>query len=258
MRAAPAFLVFLSALPVLAQGAERHWYADIHWQPRSLSGNFQGNSDGNAFQVDLKNDLDLGRDGSQPGFGLEYQGPRFGLELTRDQQNYKGSSFLSRSISVDGTTYSANTAVNSTFKTTITTLNWTIRAFTQPSFWVGVDLGAQATQIEFDTTGFMPLFGVTGTANFKTTLPVPQLGPSAGFVALRGSLVGRGTLHFLAYKGATYTHPELDLRYFPISWLGLRAFYDAERFRVPRNSLKDNLDVTLDQGGVGFGIVARY
>jgi hypothetical protein len=256
MRLSLVSLMLATALPVLAQGAESHWYLDVHRFTPSLSGDIQGTSGGNAFNVDLQNDLALVKDKTKLGFGLEYQGTRFGLELSRDEQDYVGSNTLQRSITINGQTYAANTLVNSSFKATNNNLNWTIRACKWPQFWLGVDLGARATQIDMDVNGSAD--ATTTSVSYKTTLPVPQVGPSLGFTGFRGRLVGRASYHLLAYKGCTYSHSAIDLRVFPISWLGVMVFADAEHFRVPQGSIKSDLDLTLDRSGTGLGIVARF
>jgi len=251
-------LLLLTTLPALAQGAESHWYLDVHRFTPSLSGHYQGTSDGNPFQVDLKDDLALAKDKTKIGYGLEYQGTRFGLELSRDEQDYAGSNRIQRNVTINGQTFAANTVVTSTFKATNDTLNWTIRYLTWPQFWLGLDLGARATETEIHAASTSGLLGATVTADYKTTLPIPQVGPSLGFTALRGRVVGRAMVHVLAYKGASYTHSGADLRFFPLSWLGVRAFVDAEHFRVPRGSIKSDLDITLDRSGAGLGVVARF
>jgi hypothetical protein len=248
----------LAALPVLAQGAEGHWYLDVHGFTPSLTGDIQGSSNGNAFNVDLKNDLDLVKDKAKPGYSLEYQGTRFGLELSWDQQNYKGNNTLQNSISINGVNYSAATQVVSTMKTSVSTLNWTIRYCKWPQFWLGLDLGGRATRVQLDATGTAPVTHAQTSVSYSATLPTPQVGPSLGFTACDGRVVGRAMYHLLQDKGATYGHGGADLRYFPLSWLGLRAFGDVERYRVPRNSIKDDLDLTLDRGGFGLGLVARF
>ena len=258
MRCSMAGLALLIALPAFSQGTERHWYLDVHHFSPSMTGHFQGTSNNQPISVDLKDDLGLGKDKTKVGFGAEYQGPRFGLEFSRDEQDYAGNNKVNRSITINGQTFTANTVVTSRVKATNSTLNWTIRAFKWPNFWLGLDLGARATRVELDASGVQPFTGVTATANYKVTLPIPQVGPSLGFTAFDGRLVGKGMFHLLGYKGCSYTHTGADLRYFPISWLGVRAYFDNEHFRVPKGSIKDDLDVLLDRNGTGFGLVARF
>ena len=121
-----------------------------------------------------------------------------------------------------------------------------------------LDLGARATQVEIEASGVNAFSGVTAAANYKSTLPIPQIGPSLGCTAFDGRLVAKGMFHLLSYKGSSYTHTGADLRVFPISWLGVRAYFDHEHTRVPKGSIKDDLDITEDRNGTGLGIVARF
>jgi len=251
-------LVLLAALPAHSQGAERHWYFDVHRYAPSFEGHYVDTSGNNPVDVDLGRDLGLKKDSTKIGFGLEYQGPRFGVELSRDEQDYKGLNRVARTININGTDFNANTLVSSSLKATTNTFNWTIRAFKRPQYWIGIDLGARATQLEIAANGTELVTQANLSASYKATLPVPQLGLAAGFVALDSRLVGRAYLHYLGFKGASYTHPGADLRFFPISWLGVRVFTDAEHFKVPKGSVKDTLDIALDRSGTGAGIVARW
>jgi len=251
-------IALLAALPASAQGAERHWYLDVHRFTPSLEGHFRGVSDGQPISVDLRDDLALGKDKTAPGFSLEYQGPRFGLEGSFDRQDYAGSNRVQRDITIEGQTFRFNTQVASRIQASNLSGSWTIRCLTWPQFWLGLDLGARVTTLKLEASGVNAFSGVNATANYKATLPIPQIGPSLGFTALDHRLVGRGFGHLLAFKGASYTHLGADLRYFPVSWLGLRVFADAERFRVPEGSIKDDLDITLDRTGAGFGLVLRF
>ncbi|MDR3670512.1 MAG: hypothetical protein P4L36_06700 [Holophaga sp.] len=251
-------LVLLIALPACAQGVDRFWYVDVHRFAPDLSGHFRGVSDGSPISVDFRNDLALSRDQSKPGASLEYQGTRFGLELSGDVQTYAGSNLVPANITIEGQTYRANTLVTSSVRATNWNFNGTVRYLTWPQFWLGADLGVRYTTLELQASGANGFSGATATASYRANLPIPQVGPSLGFSAAGGRLVGRGMVHLLTYKGATYNHLGVDLRYFPISWLGIRVFGDAERFRVPDGSIKSDLDITLDRTGTGFGIVARF
>jgi len=258
MRPMLAPLVLAAALPALCQGPERHWYVDIHRFTPTFEGHLQDFRTDNPVDVDLVKDLALGKDKTKLGFSLEYQGPRFGLELSRDEEDYAGANVVNRQITVNDQTFSAGALVHSSLKATNNTLNWTIRCLARPQFWLGLDLGIRATQLELTASGLEPFSGVTAQSHYKATLPVPQLGPALGFTAFDDRLAGRAYYHFLSYKGATYRHPGADLRFFPISWLGVRVFTDGEHFKVPRNSVNKDVDIALDRTGTGVGLVARF
>jgi len=258
MRSFLAPLVLAAALPAFAQGVEKHWYFDVHSFGPTFEGRFQDHSGSNPVDVDLQNDLGLAKDKTKVGFGLEYQGPRFGLELARDEEDYKGAKVVSRNITINGQTFNESTLVHSSLKAVDNTLNWTIRCATWPQFWIGLDLGVRATQMEIHADGTDPFTNISATAHYKTTLPVPQIGPSLGFEALDNRVIARAYYHFLTYKGCTYKHPGADLRAFPVRWLGVRVFTDGEHFKVPRNSINSDVEANLDRTGTGLGIVLRY
>ena len=258
MRSALASLLLTATLPACAQGVEKNFYLDLHWFVPTFEGHFDDTSGGNPITIDTRNDLALTRDKTRLGFGAEYQGTRFALELSRDEQTYKGSNRVTRDIVVNGQTFAAGTVVTSSLKATNNTLNWTIRCLAREHFWAGLDLGVRVTQVEIDATGINPPTGEEATANYKTPLPIPQIGPSLGFQAAGNRVIGRAYFHFLTYKGATYTHPAADLRFFPISWLGLQVFAEAEHFKIPQDSIKSDLDVGLDRAGMGIGVVAKF
>ena len=261
MRFPLAIILLLAAVPAFSQEEdrmERHLYLDAHWFSPTLEGHYDSTSGSNPIDVDLQNDLGLAKSKTHLGFAAEYQGPRFGLELSTDQEDYAGNAVVSRNININGQTFDAATRVISTFKATNETLNWTIRYLSFTQFWLGIDLGVRALKAEIAATGQEGFTGVSAQANYKVTLPVPQLGGSIGFNALDERLVARGFYHFLAFKGCTYTHTGADVRFFPISWLGVRAFVDAEHFKVPKGSINQDLDVGLDRTGSGVGVVVRF
>jgi len=253
-----AALLLLAALLLAAQVPERKWSFDLHGLPATLEGDFEGIEDGKPIFFDLKNDLGLEKDKTKPGVSIEYQGHRFGLALSTDAQDHKGSAILTRPITLDGTTYQMLTRVDSRIKFQSYDLNWTIRALTWEQAWVGVDLGIRAWNLDMTATGTEQSTLQTTTASEKILVPIPQLGLSVGGKAFGNRVVGRASFHFLSYKGANYRRWQGDIRYFPIPWLGLRAFLDDESFNVPKDSIKDDLRLNLDRSGAGFGVVVRF
>jgi len=258
MRILVVTAALLAALPALAQANGGVWYLDVHRVAPTLEGHYKGTQNGNAVDFDLVNDLGLAKDSTQAGVALEYQGPRFGLELSAESQNYVGSSVLNRQVTISGQTYDAEAQVNSTIKVTNYTFNWTIRFIRTPGAWLGLDLGVLGTALDLNATGYNYLGATPAMAHFKSGLPMPQVGPSVGFTSLGGRFALRGYYHFLDYKGATYHHAGGDLRYFPLNWLGVRAFVSTESWKVPANSVAKDLDIGLDRSGTGFGVVLRF
>ena len=196
MRFPLAVLVLLVAMPAFSQEEEermeRHLYLDAHWFTPSLEGHYNSTSGSNPINVDLQNDLGLAKDQTKIGFGADYEGPRFALELSTDEQDYKGSAVVTRDININGQKFTASTLVTSSVKATNQNLNWTIRCLSFPQFWVGIDLGVRALKTQIAASGQEGFTGLSATANYQVTLPVPQVGVSAGFIALDGRIRAQG------------------------------------------------------------------
>ena len=259
MRSLVVTAALIAALPVFSQQTPGAWCFDVHSVSPTLTGHYNGTQNGQAVDFDLVRDLGLARSGSRPvGAGLEYQGPRFGVEASVDTQNYQGSGVLTRDVTISGTTYRAMATLDTKVKMTNYSFNWTIRILRAPGFWLGVDLGVLGTTLDLNAVGSDYLLAQAVPASFKAPLPMPQVGPAAGYTTLNGRLALRAYYHFLDYKGANYTHTGGDLRYFPWSWLGLRVFTSTESWKVPQGSIASDLDIALDRSGTGFGLVARF
>jgi len=248
----------LSLAPAFAQEREARWNLDIHRVPLSLSGTYRGTQNGEPVDFDIEKDLALVKDRTPLGYGLSYQGPRFGLEASVDIQHYLGTNLLQRDIVISGQTYQAMATIHTRAKMTNISGLWTIRFMRAPGFWFGLDLGARGTALDLRADGTSYLGAQSVNAILKTGLPMPQIGPSLGYMGLGGRLVAHANYHFLAYHGARYHFTEGDIRYFPLSWLGIRAFAQAESWNVPAGSIKDDQALTLDRSGGGVGVVARF
>ena len=252
MRFLVATAALAVSLPAFSQSGGGAWYLDVHRVGPTLTGHFQGTQDGQPVHFDLAADLGLAKDTTVVGGSLDNQGPRFGLELSVEGQNYSGRNVLTEPVTISGTTYEAQGLVTTSLKTVTYTGNWTIRFVRSPGPWIGLDLGVRATTLDLDALGDTYLTG-SASAHFKAPLPMPQVGPSVGLNVLDGRLVARAFYHYLAYKGAMYYHAGADVRIFPWKWLGVRAFYDDESWKVPENTLSKDLDIGLDRKGAGFG-----
>lgn len=249
----------LSCLPLLGDELDRSFQFGVHRTGPTFEGHFQGVQDSKPLVVDLQSDFGIQKDTTRIGVSLEYQGPRFGLELSAEEQDYLGHNFIQRDVQVNGATFHAGAVVDSAVKVRNYTFNWTIRALKWPQFWIGIDLGARVWDLDMTASAFEPLTtAYIPPVSQKVPLPIPQIGLSTGFDAFGKRLVARAYYHLLTFKGASYHHAGADLRYFPVRWLGVRVFTDTEKLDVPTGSIKDDLEVRLDRQGTGFGIIARF
>jgi len=259
-------LALLAATSAFAQlgrvplaGPDRTFTLGLQSYGPTFTGRLEGIQDGQPLSVDLDSDLKLGKDKADLGLLLDYQGPRFGFLIQTGGTDYKGDNTLTRNVTIDGTTYGALTRITSSLKLKTLEGVWTIRIVPLSVAWVGVDLGVQSWKMDMEATGtaLTPVPG-TSTASTSVTAPIPQIGLSAGSKVPGGLFEIKGYYHYLGAKGAKYTRTNLDARFFPLPYLGVRAFYDNESFDVPKGSLNDDLMLKLDRKGGGFGLVVRF
>lgn len=238
-------------------GFQRTWTLGGQSYGPTLTGQFQGIQDGQPIFVDLNADLGLGKGKSTPGFFLDYQGPRFAFQVSSGAAEYRGDRVINRTVTVDGTSYTAGTQVQSRLKLATVDGIWTIKFFRESDAWLGLDLGAQVWTIDLDATS-APAVGSPVAASTRVTAPIPQIGLSGGSRGFNGAVESKAYVHYLGYKGAKYTLYGADVRVFPVSWFGLRAFYEGGSFNVPKGSVNDDLELKLDRKGIGFGAVVRF
>lgn len=244
-------LVFV-CIPMLSQSLNPSFQLDLHGVAPSINGHLTGVQNGFPIDVDLKNDLGLTKDGMKPGVDLEYQGPRFDLRLSFDQENFRGSHRIDKVITVNGYRFSVGTNVTSTLKLQNSEVACTIRFFEPRPYWIGADIGIGSRSLELFATG-------SGTsANEDFSVPIPQIGLSGGTRALDDRLLIRGHFHLMAYHGMKYQQAAVDVRYFPLKWLGVRAFVEGESLDVPKGSIKQDLEMRMDDRSAGLGIVVRF
>jgi len=241
-----------------APGIERTWTMGGQTFGPSLTGHFSGTQDGQPIFVDLDGDLGLGKDKATPGLFLDYQGPRFAFQISNGSAEYRGDRVINRTVTMNGTSYTAGTRVQSHVKLASVDGIWTIKVVREADAWLGVDLGVQAWTLDMDATGIVPPNTTPTTASTRVSAPIPQIGLSGGSRGFNGAVESKAYFHYLGYKQAKYTLFGVDLRVFPVRWFGLRAFYEGGSFNVPKGSVKDDLEFKLDRKGIGFGAVVRF
>ena len=224
----------------------------------TLTGHFQGIQNGQPISLDLDSDLGLSRDKTTPGFFMDYQGPRFGFQLSTGSAEYRGDRILTRDITLNGTTYPATDRVQSHVKLVSVDGTWTIKLVSSQEAFLGLDLGAQVWKLDMDAHDLPTPPLTASAASTSVSAPIPQIGLSGGAKGFGDRLEAKAYVHYLGYKSAKYTRTGFDVRLFPVKWLGLRAFYEDGSFDVPKGSIKDDLELQLDRKGGGFGVMVRF
>lgn len=266
MRLLPLSLSFCTTLAFAQLGAPyqgggaapRTWTLGAQTFGPTLTGHFQGTQNGQPIAVDLIGDLGLGKDKTTPGFFLDYQGPRFGFQLSSSSAEYRGNRVVTRTVTVDGTDFTAGTQVLSHVKLATVDGIWTIKLVREADAWLGLDLGLQTWTIDMDAASLPTPPATPTSASTSVKAPIPQVGLSGGSRGFNGAVESKAYVHYLGYKKAKYVLYGADLRIYPVRWFGLRAFYEGGTFDVPQGSVKDDLEFKLERKGVGFGAVVRF
>ncbi len=263
MRLTPlAVLLSLSPLSILyAQDSlmsappAGQWHFGVIRQAPDFKGSYEKTG---ASSWDTGRDLGLGKDTTGTGVLLDYEGSRFLLHMGTYSQDYAGDNKLTQNVTINNQTFSATARLQSQIKLRDYELDWTIKLWRWDAAYLGLDLGINDWQLDVSalgTTTSGPL--VTQSATDSVSVPIPQIGLSAG--GHFGSSVDvRGYYNLLSKGGANYHRAGVDLRYFPLSWLGLRANLENESFDVPRGSIGTDTTLHITKNGAGFGIIARF
>jgi hypothetical protein len=241
-----------------AAGFQTTWTLGAQSYGPTLTGHFNGIQNGLPINLDLNSDLGLARDKTTPGFFFDYEGTRFGFQVSTGSADYRGNQAVNQTVNFNNSTYNANTQVQSHVKLASVDGTWTIKLISESDAWLGLDLGAQVWTIDMDATGIDALTQTVTTQSTEVKAPIPQIGLSGGTRGYNGAVEAKAYIHYLGYKSATYTLYGVDLRLFPVSWFGLRAFYEGGSLNVPQGSIKDDLEFKLARKGVGLGAVFRF
>jgi len=263
------FLTIPLALPLAAAKPAGKFTLGVYAGTPTLSGHFKENGGAaNDFKTnfDLEKDLGLETDGMATGLYVSYLGSRFGLSVDYLPTSYAGDKSFKGSVWVDGNELKGTGNLTSSLDTKIMDVNMTIKVIRISTFWLGVDLGAQIWNVEGKVSGLLksddyPDLPPEPQGPYSVapiTIPVPQVGLSAGFTALGNRLEARGRFSAIAYNGVSYQRVGADARFYVLPWLGVRAFFDGQSLDVPNGSVIEDMEAGLGRSIVGFGVALRF
>jgi hypothetical protein len=260
MRLTP-LITLLSLSTLSAQGTLKsappagHWNIGVIRQAPDFTGNYAKTGESSW---DTDRDLGLGKDKTGVGVLLDYEGPRFLLHLATYDQSYVGDKILTQTVTINNQPFLATARLQSQVKVRDYELDWTIKLWRWDAAYIGLNLGFNAWKLEVSALGTStsgPI--VTETANDSVTVPIPQIGLSAGGHFGSGVDI-RGYYNLLSKSGASYHRAGVDLRFFPVKWLGLRANLENESADIPKGSIGTDTAIHITKNGVGFGVIARF
>ena len=189
------------------------------------SGTFRKTSDN--IDIRLENDL-FWKEENQSYFyaTLEHPVPLLpNLRLMKTNIDHNGSGTLTRSITVNGTTYTASERVtdNASFDQTDITLYWELLDNV-----VSLDLGlnAKLLDLSYTVTG-----SSTGTTSDSISATIPMLYGLVGASPLPGMLVSvEGT--YVTYSGTTVSDFTAKIAYTTAFHLGFEAGYRSQKYQL--------------------------
>ena len=247
----------LLAIPLTAQAPVGDWVFGVYVGTPTMKGKLKDRINP-LIDFDLKNNFSP--KGSNTGLGvqIDYSGTRFGFSLDYAVNDYEGQSRINGLVAISGLGYMMDVDVDGSIKNSAFDFVGTYKVWQGSRAWLGANLGIQAWYLDITAEGRSVYHPEAVKTNKSYVVPIPQIGISAGYEALQSSLILSGKAHFMVYKGASYTRFSSEVRYYPLPWLGIRAFAELQNLDSPEGSINSDLELKLDRNTFGIGVVARW
>lgn len=217
-------------------------------QDMTVSGQFAGVVGGVGNRIDVKNDLGFKRsDNITAELALQLGNER--LSFGYLPLDFKGSGTLAQTISYNGQTYTAGTAVTSRIKATIydfAVTHYLINMNDMPSrFQLGIEPALKIVNAKSSLTAA----GVTNQVS--ANVPIPTMGlrfrvALADFVGL----VGR--VGYMAYANNHFLDADGQIEFSPVPLLGIYAGYRKLDVKVDSAGAYANLQMAGPYAGAFF------
>jgi len=217
-------------------------------QDMAISGQFSGVVGGVGSRIDVKNDLGFKRSDNVTGeLALELGNQR--LSFGYLPLDFAGSGTLARSVSYNGQTYTAGTAVTSRIKATIydfAVTHYLINMNDMPSrFQLGIEPAVKIVHAETSMTAA----GVTNQVS--ANVPIPTMGLRAR-VALADFVGLVGRVGYMAYANNHFLDADGQIEFSPVPLLGIYAGYRRLDLKVDQSGTYVNLQMAGPYAGAFF------
>ena len=241
-----ALLVLLAPAPTLAQIVDvegRYWFADLDARTRVESGSIPGT------RIDLDQDLDVG-DESLPEIRLTFATSlNSKLRLAYLQGGFDGETTLGQSIQFSGTTFAANTRVETDLDLYYGRIGWTWQFPVVPGvFKLGPQVELKGVVVDATVR--------SRGAGIRESAVLPMAFPTLGAMLNVTPIAWLDI--FAEVSGMTFgslghvVDAEAGLRFIPIRFLTLSAGYRVFDVRIELDDDFARLDLTGPFIGVSF------
>jgi len=197
------------------------------------SGQFAGNFAGVGTRIDMKNDLGF-KNSNQPTAEAAIQLGDSRLSVGFIPMTFKGTGTLARSVTFNGQTFTAGTAVNSQLKGDIYDIAYSyyiVNMDDMPSrFQLGIEGSVKVVNAKASMTSAL------ATQSVSATVPIPTVGLRAR-VALADFIGVVGRVGYLGYAGNRFLDADAQIEFSPLPTIGIYGGYRSLQVKVDRSGL---------------------
>ncbi len=214
--------------------------------------------------TDINFENDLGYSGSSPTFLGDFQwraSARSRFDLGVINLDRSTSYTLQKTINFGDQTYDINSAINSSFNTTIYRFSYGYALFSDKNYELGLQLGFHIIKGDVSLAYNGQTISRTASTHFNFTAPLPDLGIWGGYAfgprwALTGEF-GYLALTIDNIYGRILTG-ELTVNYALFQQLRLQAGYSGFNFKVSTNDNSRSGDLSWGYNGPQFALVFTF
>ncbi len=230
--AAGAMCAALALAP--AAQADETVAVKLGYQILKPSGQFAGVVGGVGTRIDMKNDLGF-KDSKQPTAEIAFQlgDSRIGIGLL--PLTFKGSGTLARTITFNGQTFTAATAVQSEVKADILDFGYTYYLVNMDDLPSRLQLGVEASLKVVNAKASMTSTA-NGTQQVSGTAPIPTIGLRAR-VALADFIGLSGRIGYLGYAGNKFMDADAQIEFSPLPAMGIYGGYRSLQIKVDQSGV---------------------
>lgn len=199
----------------------------------SPSGDFGARVNNTGSRIDLERDLKF-KNSSQATGEIDINLGDSLISFGFVPLTFKGSGNLNRTITYNGNTFTAGTAVTSSFKADLYDFSYTYYMINMDDLPSRFQLGFETSVKTFNAKTLVSGAGVTTARNATVAIPTAGL---RGRVALADFIGVSGRFGYMGYAGNFFTDAQAQVEFSPLPLLGVNAGYRYMQIKLDTNGL---------------------